>query len=400
MSDDELSPSKRLCFDPEATPRKGSVAKPSEKPSLASESDWSSTTSSRSKRNRSGRASPTKGLAVLRIGHIINHHSLDGDKAPPQELDELVQILRQDAMGLGILTPSDMNAIKSSAQGRNLFRNVLRQPHLVDNTDQRHELGQLPPIDILVDIWEEAQKCERKGHSEASWNCAVHYPLLKAALRYAKVNRKDGTNAKECIKNFEISTMNVTTAQIVQRYAPSTMGTRHDKRVDFCVYIDPLEGSPLSDSLYQAAQASPHLSINHTDYTPLINCPISLSIETKRTGEGWQAALAQTSIWLSAQWKRLQELAQVSDGTDSLAFLPAIIVQGHDWMFIAATRGDELDKGMDRETIIWSKVLLGSTDGFQGICQIVTVLQRLAGWSAETYWHWFQDKILQHRSQH
>lgn len=114
MSDDELSPSKRLCFDPEATPRKGSVAKLSEQPSLASESDWSSTTSSRPKRNRSGRASPTKGLAVLRIGHIINHHSLDGDKAPPQELDELVQILRQDAMGLGILTPSDM--VRGGAQ--------------------------------------------------------------------------------------------------------------------------------------------------------------------------------------------------------------------------------------------------------------------------------------------
>lgn len=174
------------------------------------------------------------------------------------------------------------------------------------------------------------------------------------------------------------------------------MGTKKpDKRVDLCLYIQPDEPSELSSLLYQVAQTSLHLSINHTDYAPLINCPLSLSIETKRTGEDWQAALTQTSIWLSAHWKRLQELTRASGGTGSLAFLPAIIVQGHDWSFVAATQ-DEVD-GLNGETVLWSKVPFGSTDGIQGICQIIVVLQLLASWSATTYWPWFEDKVLGRR---
>ena len=159
--------------------------------------------------------------------------------------------------------------------------------------------------------------------------------------------------------------------------------------------IEPDWGSPLSDLIHQVARLSPHSSINHTDYAPLLNCPISVSIETKRPGEDWQSALTQTSTWLSAQWKRLRELASMNSASERLVFLPGIIVQGHDWNFVVATQGRNSNTdALDVETVIWSKIPFGSTDGIQGICQIVTVLQRLARWSGKEYWDWMQAEVL------
>lgn len=170
-----------------------------------------------------------------------------------------------------------------------------------------------------------------------------------------------------------------TTAQVCQTYAPRLLGSRHEKRVDFCMCIQPTRGSALSDAIHQVAQLSPQSSINHTDYPPFINCPISLSIETKRTGEDWQTALSQTSTWLSSHWKRLRHLGHTAGGPNSLVFLSGIIVQGHDWNFVFATDvRKSFDGPLDMETVIWSKIPFGSIDGIQGICQIITVLQRLA----------------------
>lgn len=71
-----------------------------------------------------------------------------------------------------------------------LFRKVLRSSR-VDYSRERQALGGLPPIDALVEIWSKAQRCEDKGHSEAGWNCAVHYPLMELALKYANITRNE-----------------------------------------------------------------------------------------------------------------------------------------------------------------------------------------------------------------
>lgn len=191
-----------------------------------------------------------------------------------------------------------------------------------------------------------------------------------------------------------------TTAQITKSYSPYLSGTKHEKRVDFCFYLRP-KTQPIEDALSSAAQTSTlsHCSINHTDYIALLNCPISLSIETKRTGEDWKAGLEQMSVWLAAHWKRLDELVARDsqqanvEGDDQVMFLPGIIVQGHTWALVAATQGRLLPNG-DRETVIWTQIPIGSTQGLQGICQIITVLQRLAVWSMDTYWPWFANAVL------
>jgi hypothetical protein len=51
-------------------------------------------------------------------------------------------------------------------------------------------------------------------------------------------------------------------------------------------------------------------SINHTDHQPLTEAPISVSIEVKRTGEGWQQARVQCAVWATAHFSRLKLLVK------------------------------------------------------------------------------------------
>ncbi|UPL02786.1 hypothetical protein LCI18_013720 [Fusarium solani-melongenae] len=107
--------------------------------------------------------------------------------------------------------------------------------------------------------------------------------------------------------------------------------------------------------------------INHTDYYPLRDRPIALSIETKRTGEGWDGATLQLSVWQAAHWRLLDLLN--SDREDEPAplpgFLPGIIIQGHGWYLVLATREN-------MKTVCWNKINIGSTDSvirvYQTIC--------------------------------
>ena len=90
-------------------------------------------------------------------------------------------------------------------------------------------------------------------------------------------------------------------------------------------------------------------SVNHTLHKPLTHRPIGVSIETKRTGEKWKEAVYQMEIWTAAQFNKLEKLmkeareirgGQGAGSADAscLPFLPVIIVQGHQWKFLAAVR--------------------------------------------------------------
>jgi hypothetical protein len=248
-------------------------------------------------------------------------------------------------------------------------------------------LGQLPSIDRIVEIWEEATYCERNTLPEAAWNSAVHFPLLQAALRNARFKNSEGHQAQQ---DFKVKPTNISTINVAKRYIPLTPRQRHNKRIDFCIYLDVAQDSPLEEAIGSKVASSIHNSINHIETPWLSRFPMSIGIETKKTGEDWHAALEQMTIWMSAHWKRLGELA--SD-LDTLPFLPGLIIQGHDWFFVAATQRKILKNG-GRQTVIWSKLPIGSTEGLEGICQIVAVLQYLAKWSAEVYYPWFSRAVL------
>ena len=81
-------------------------------------------------------------------------------------------------------------------------------------------------------------------------------------------------------------------------------------------------------------------SVNHSWHAPLRTGPISVNIVTKLTGEGWDTAVVQLGTWVAAHFTKLEHLIHDFDGdADQMPFLPLIIVQGHDWYFLAASRG-------------------------------------------------------------
>lgn len=123
----------------------------------------------------------------------------------------------------------------------------------------------------------------------------------------------------------------------------------NSKMIDFVIHIEP------SDRFRKAVHARAQLittpmSVNHTLHEPLCWRPIGVSIETKHTGRNWDDAMAQVGIWAAAQLTKLEELIREANkfagkgGTPEnepkvrLPFLPLIIIQGHDWNFLAATR--------------------------------------------------------------
>jgi hypothetical protein len=50
---------------------------------------------------------------------------------------------------------------------------------------------------------------------------------------------------------------------------------------------------------------SPFVSVNHTNYQHLCQLPVSVSLEIKRTGKGWDEELVQHGVWVTAHFMRL-----------------------------------------------------------------------------------------------
>jgi hypothetical protein len=70
----------------------------------------------------------------------------------------------------------------------------------------------------------------------------------------------------------------------------------------------------------------------------------------------------------------------------------SLIIEGHNWAFVAATLGKARKEG-GWETVVWTGIDIGSTKSLRGIGQIVATLQILADWTVSTYWPWFKELI-------
>lgn len=189
-----------------------------------------------------------------------------------------------------------------------------------------------------------------------------------------------------------------TQASIIPEYCASTP----PKKVDFCIYIDPSNNPPSPSSTISAQSAFercrgelPGRVFNFTDFVPLDQRPIALSIETKKPSEGFDGAKLQLGVWQMAHWsflRHLQYLAETSSKEDPTIsalplFIPGIIIQGHNWHLIITTLEEQ-------KTFFWQKVLIGSTSSTKGIYQIIYVLHVLRRWVEDTYWPWLRDIVL------
>ncbi|PVH91463.1 hypothetical protein DM02DRAFT_734165 [Periconia macrospinosa] len=223
-----------------------------------------------------------------------------------------------------------------------------------------------------------AIECESNEHSEASWNGRVHTYLLDLALYNEAFRGKIGflgcTRAR--IEPESLLPMDYAGIRI------------ESKMVDFVLYLDPDES--MHDGLRTLAARDPFTTAawNHTRYAPLQKRPVAISIETKLTGRDWDTAKIQMSIWVASQLNKLEELVtHEGRGLSGLPFLPVIVIQGHEWYFLAATR-------VQGETVLWERVLVGSTQTILGVYQIVAAVQVLGRWCDDVYRPWFRAQVV------
>ncbi|KZL81264.1 hypothetical protein CI238_12580, partial [Colletotrichum incanum] len=371
--------------------------------SIASESAYSinSTGSPSNGKKRRRQPSPRKHSVILATENAIKPVSF-GAERPPDALQALVQRIKFLAAGHGIVSPSHKDALLREAETNYQFEWVedktFTPPLPTDAIPtrtapfERDGFGPTPAISAVKRIWSNANDCETFQHFEPQWNCAVHFPILETAFEASR----------------RVSFCNCTAAQIHRDYVRTGMSSRHNKRVDFCIFVR--DDTP---ALELKAMTAPFKSINHTEYPALLTRPLAVSIETKVGGHAWAEAMNQTSIWLVAQWDWVDFLCakpghNAVDDTVAgdvapedprqpkpsaaakagLVFLPGIIILGHDWYMVAVTRT------ADGTTRIWNKIPLGSTETIEGIYQVIAILQLLAHWAETEYWPWFRHNVL------
>ncbi|KAI2481043.1 hypothetical protein Ptr902_08069 [Pyrenophora tritici-repentis] len=366
--------------DVEKTPRaKSNVAVGPPSPSCFT-SSGSTTHSSQSLRSRSPRKKqPLRKMANLSLlpNPVVMKSIDDATATPPNELEEIVVQLRRIGRGLGVISRSEKDAMASMSSDRSFRQIYTDELAFVDDID-RASLGPCPHPREVAKAVSLATECESNEHSEASWNGRVHTYLLDLALYNDVFKGKVGF--LDCSKaRIEPDSL------LPKDYTGLSI---ESKMVDFAVYLDPEDTT--YDALRQLTARDPFTtaSWNHTCYPPLQKRPLAMSIETKLTGRDWDTAKIQMSIWVTAQLNKLEQLvAQDGGGLPGLPFLPVIVTQGHEWYFLAATRSK-------RETVLWEKVLLGSTQNVLGVYQIIAALQVLGQWCEEVYRPWFRAHVI------
>ncbi|KAJ0382464.1 hypothetical protein COL922a_012523 [Colletotrichum nupharicola] len=255
-----------------------------------------------SKASSASRVSPTKQIADRRNKSspaLLQQYDPD-DPSIPTSLQRVWAALSSFTNGRGVISRSNEGEIAKAKEESARFASI-DGDWFFDNNSTRDQLGPSPPVKKVMKILKVANICTNEKYDEASWNSP--------------------------------------TAKILDDYVDSRGGSR---KIDFCFVVEP---GPQAAQAITAIQYKDDLfskSINHTDYEPLCCRPIVLSIESKPEGSGTNDGKAQLLIWLEAQWRQLHRLASRGDHHHPLPdFLPAIIIEGHKWYFVACTRDRE-----------------------------------------------------------
>ncbi|GAW25774.1 putative methyltransferase type 11 [Rosellinia necatrix] len=343
--------------------------------------------------NKTGRSSPTKQIARLRINASMQHRMMDdnGSNDFPESLRKLLDpIKRATTLCRGLLFESQRQEIRYYAladpNGRRNFRDCYNDDVLFTSASA----DQFDPVDpeFVGFILDEARECDENLHPEASWNMQVHYPLMRRAIM--------GASRRQYIpggRNPLVTVVPCTTASLVTNFKVPDAPAH---KVDFAIALEPIRTAvdgtatemmtadgTVADRIEACRKSMPGLSINHTDYAPLLHRPIAISVETKRTNDDFEKARVQLMVWLAAQWAKVESM---TDHPPEV--LPAIIIQGHDWYLVTSTRAD------DGKKFLWCKHNFGSTGTPLGIYKIVWTLQYLSRWAVDTHWAWFKSACL------
>lgn len=197
-------------------------------------------------------------------------------------------------------------------------------------------------LDDVLDIVTATQICINDMHPETSWNMLVHWPIFKLALGAAGTDipttSTAATTAGPKAMYTRVSCVPCTSARITGR-------SRGSKMVDFCIALqhrEPRSSAEAGRAIRELRGRTDGSAVNHTDFYPLRDKPIVVSVQSRTPGEGLLAAQAQVGVWQAAQWSLLgSQYKSGKDGISSLPFLPALFIQGSQWSFAATTKRDE-----------------------------------------------------------
>lgn len=246
-----------------------------------------------------------------------------------------------------------------------------------------------PSRHFVRQILSRANECDLDGKGESSWNMDVHARILEWLL-------EENPNSDACVGSEywyvsfryarRLLTVRSTTAGLLREYKPNGAPS---KMIDFCITIRPRR--PEDRVTIDAVRSRrPGDSINHTDWGSLSKYPIAISIETKRHGEQYDAALLQIATWHSAQWRSLRWDQEGGGRPFKIEYLSGLIVQGHDWQFVPSILGtDAVSK------VVRPPMQIGDTRTEVGILKLIVSLQELKRDAQETFWPAFKADILE-----
>ncbi|KAK7729660.1 hypothetical protein SLS53_009231 [Cytospora paraplurivora] len=361
-------------------------ARPRPSSTWSASASASTSTSTTGEGNSKSTGSPRKKLRNLGIRDdgIEARAFRPGDPDLPRELVDIWARMVQASKGVGVISPTQKDKIEEMAHsslGGIMLPQQMQYMYAL-SCDERDQLGPTPSIDDAMDLVNWAIECQDRNAEEAAWNSSIHSRLLSLALY------KDGRFRSDCLVGFSqwqvehpptsyppsgfamftlltfprlLLVLFSTSATIIPQYTTANVAT---KKVDFCLHLnprnDPVAGDAAAQQVSILRRTLPCNSISHTDLDELSLRPITASIETKRLdGARPGESHLQIGTWHAAQWRLLEDLTrqgrrdfsvqagsggshELEQGQESHGrlplFLPAVVINGHDWSFAATTR--------------------------------------------------------------
>lgn len=308
------------------------------RPSSESAATTSTTTTSTQGRRRA--KSPVKSLADLPYAETpVYAQSLDNvEELRDNGARDLCLGLRQIASGRCVVPR--LIRMRVDAQIESLTRleeDELEDKHMMTDTDSKDkEDALLVELDTICGIVKQTKRALQPGsnYSEPHWNERIHSRILEAAL--------EPQNTAEEARS--VTFLNVTVAKIASGCMPAHVKgvDLEGKMVDYCIVLcdDEVQNaarSTISAHLQTSSQPTSSQtvrSINQTEYAPVHLCPISVSIETKKSGGSEDQAQVQLSVWVMAQFRRIHQIWDRPGPVDIT--LPLLYVAGEEWRVLFA----------------------------------------------------------------
>ncbi|USP80290.1 hypothetical protein yc1106_07564 [Curvularia clavata] len=321
------------------------------------------------------RRSQGTGKEKVEFGAFVEKMMISDDEAPP-ELKALAKELHILAAGVHTIPDWQIDAFASSSdEEHQLIATDLGFMFVEDAV--RAALGPCPSVESVEKIMNATRTAERADFEEAAWNTKLHDPTLDLAFENKRFRSK-----------FHF--IQCTTARI----EPDDLLPRNDggepmqsRMVDFAGVLRPNARILAAWQKLNAADPKCQTSWNQSFFQQLKKQPIVVSVETKISGSEKKKAIQQLATWVTAQFRKLEQLVPSEQARAELPFLPLILIQGPDWHFLAATRKDE-------RTYLWEGVHLGSTMAPRQMYPLIACLQRVGIWALDVYEPWFDRNVV------